>query len=445
MSGFSLKALLPRTLFGRSLLIMVTPVVLLQVIVAYVFFDRHWSKMTERMTYAVAGEIAVVAERIEINPDPGMIVQMTQTLWRNLDLQILYRVDAALPDDIPPRRSVSVVIRTFNDALERQLSRPFTLSLDFAKRSVKVSVQLPGGVLDVDVAYRRLFLSTSYIFLLWMIFSSIILLVIAILFMRNQIRPIRRLAIAAERIGKGRDLPASFKPEGAREVRQASQAFIEMYERIRRQLAQRTAMLAGVSHDLRTPLTRLKLQVSMLGNTPDAEAMKADIQDMERMLNAYLDFVRGEGGEVAVHCSMGDMIARIVQAARRAGAEIHFDPPAADEDMMLSVRPTAMTRCLNNVIGNALKYAPAVWIVLEQHDNGDVRITVDDNGSGIPADQRDDVFRPFVRVEKSRNAATGGVGLGLTIAQDIIHGHGGRIELDDSPRGGLRVIITLPG
>lgn len=441
--SFSVKSLLPRTLFGRSLLIMVTPVVLLQVIVAYVFFDRHWSKMTERMTYAVAGEIAVVAERIEINPDPGMIVQMSQALWRNLDLQVIYRVDAVLPGDGAEKRSVSVVMRTFNDALEHQLKRPFALSMDFAKRAVKVSVQLPGGVLDVDVAYRRLFLSTSYIFLLWMIFSSIILLVIAILFMRNQIRPIRRLAIAAERIGKGRDLPASFRPEGAREVRQASQAFIEMYDRIRRQLAQRTAMLAGVSHDLRTPLTRLKLQVSMLGNTPDAEAMKADIQDMERMLNAYLDFVRGEGGEVAVHCSMNDMIVRIVQAGRRAGADIHFDPPGAE--ITLSVRPTAMTRCLNNIIGNALKYAPAVWVVLEQCEDGGVRITVDDNGAGIPADQREDVFRPFVRVEKSRNAATGGVGLGLTIAQDIIHGHGGQIVLEDSPHGGLRVTITLPG
>lgn len=278
-------------------------------------------------------------------------------------------------------------------------------------------------------------------FLLWMILSSIILLGIAVLFMRNQIRPIRRLAIAAERIGKGRDLPASFKPEGAREVRQASKAFIDMHDRIKRQIAQRTAMLAGVSHDLRTPLTRLKLQAAMMGNTPDTEAMRNDIGDMERMLNAYLDFVRGEGGEGSSRVDLKYMLDRIVQLTRRSGTVIEFE---AEGDLSIPLRALAFERCLNNIIGNAKKYARSIWVRAERMNAETIVITVDDNGPGIPEDQMEDVFRPFVRVDKSRNAATGGIGLGLSIAQDIVHSHGGEISLAKSPHGGLRVVISLP-
>ena len=306
-------------------------------------------------------------------------------------------------------------------------------------------VALQDGVLSVSPPQRRLFSSTGYIFLLWVMFSSIILLAISVLFMRNQIRPIRRLAIAAERIGKGRDLPPSFKPEGAREVRQASRAFIDMHDRIKRQIMQRTAMLAGVSHDLRTPLTRLKLQVAMLGNTPDSEAMKQDIGDMERMLNAYLDFVRGEGGEASLRIDLKEMLNRVVQATRRTGCTVELE---ADEgDLLISLRAMAFERCLNNIVGNARKYARSIWIKAERRaqDMQDVIvITVDDNGPGIPEEQLQEVFKPFVRLEKSRNAATGGVGLGLSIAQDIVHSHGGEIVLSKSPHGGLRVTLSMP-
>lgn len=273
-----------------------------------------------------------------------------------------------------------------------------------------------------------------------MIGASLILLAIAILFMRNQIRPIRRLAIAAERFGKGQGVPTGFKPEGAKEVRQAAQAFLDMHERIRRQMEQRTTMLAGISHDLRTPLTRMKLQTAMMGDSPDVDALKTDIQDMERMIAAYLDFVRGEGEEQNEYCDLHEILQRVVMNAKRQEIEIEFDVKG---DLSLSVRPVAFERCLNNIISNAKKYANSrVWIAARRlHEI--IEITVDDDGKGVPEEKMNDVFRPFYRVEASRNL-TGGVGLGLPIAQDIVHSHGGKIWLEKSNRGGLRVVIHLP-
>ena len=254
------------------------------------------------------------------------------------------------------------------------------------------------------------------------------------------LRPIRRLAVAAERFGRGLDVPASFKPEGAYEVRQAARAFLDMHERIRRQIQQRTAMLAGVSHDLRTPLTRMKLQAAMLPSGADVEALKADIVDMERMIDAYLDFARGAGEEAVVRTNLRDMIERIVVAMRRLGASITLE---CEGDMLVSLRPVAFERCLNNLVGNARQYAGHIWILARRND-GLLRIEIDDDGPGIPPDQYDEVFKPFVRGEPSRNPATGGVGLGLPIVQDIVHRHGGRVWLEQSPRGGLRVVVEIP-
>lgn len=440
--NFSIKSFLPRTLFGRSLLIMVTPVLLMQVIAAYIFFDRHWSKMTERLAYAVAGEIAIVASRVEINPKPDYIRDISAAAAQNLGLLISYHPGQSLDGQPPDHKAPSIITRKLSAALQEQVRRPYTIHPDLDEKWIEIRIGLRDGVLNISSPQRRLFSSTGYIFLLWMIFSSIILLAISILFMRNQIRPIRRLSIAAERIGKGRDIPASFKPEGAREVRQASKAFIEMHERIKRQLAQRTAMLAGVSHDLRTPLTRLKLQVAMLDHTPDTAAMKSDINDMERMLNAYLDFVRGEGGEASTRTDLREILDRIVQTARRSGADIDLQ---IDGDLSVSIRALAFERCINNIVGNARKFASIIHVAARRDMTDDtILMTVDDNGPGIPADQFDEVFKPFVRVEKSRNASTGGVGLGLSIAQDIVHSHGGQIWLEQSAYGGLRVNIRLP-
>ena len=435
----SVKGLLPRSLFGRSLMILVIPVLLIQVITSYIFIDLHWSKMTSRLAFAVAGEIAVMADQIERGTDPDRITRMAGYAAQSLDLLISYRPDDRI-EDVAGRQSGPGVERTLAAALAEKVRRPVAIHVDIHEKWVQVEVQLEGGVLEVSLPQRRLFSSSGYIFLLWMIGTSVIMLAIAILFMRNQIRPIRRLAVVAERFGKGRDIPASFKPEGAYEIRQASRAFIAMHDRIRRQIQQRTAMLAGVSHDLRTPLTRMKLQAAMLPAGPDAEALKQDITDMEKMLNAYLDFVRGEGGEQSVRTDLKDILERVAAGTRRQGAEVTLN---VSGDLSMPLRPIAFERALTNILNNARKYAQAIVVTAERNDDV-VQIQVDDNGPGIPEDKYEDVFKPFYRVEGSRNQATGGVGLGLPITQDIVHSHGGEIELGRSEMGGLRVIIRVP-
>lgn len=441
-----IKRFLPRTLFMRSLIILITPVFLIQVIATYIFIDRHWTKITDRMAFAVAGEIAMIADQIDQAAGLADVEAINRYYQSRLDLEVHYRPNAVLQKTIQPfTYPATAWDSAVADALARKVEavvrRPYDIRVDTQENWVEVGVQLKNGVLIVVSPQRRLFSSTSYIFLMWMAGSSIILLVIAVLFMRNQIRPIRRLAIAAERFGKGRDVPF-FKAEGAREVRQAATAFIEMRERINRQIQQRTAMLAGVSHDLRTPLTRMKLQMEMLGDSEDIREMKSDIVDMERMIAAYLDFARGEGEEEPVRVDCSDILSRVVAAAcRQEGVEVHLE---TEGDMSVMLRPLAFERCITNLVGNAVKYAGAAWVRAQAFDEY-IEITVEDNGPGVPEAMREDVFKPFFRAESSRNQKTGGVGLGLPIAQDIIHAHGGQIRLDDSAaHGGLKVVIDLP-
>jgi two-component system osmolarity sensor histidine kinase EnvZ len=274
-----------------------------------------------------------------------------------------------------------------------------------------------------------------------MVVTSVILIIISVIFLRNQIRPIRKLAIAAERFGRGQDMPA-FKPEGAREVRKAATAFLDMHDRIKRQIAQRTAMLAGISHDLRTPLTRLKLGLSILPQSADVKALEEDIQDMEKMINGYLDFVRGDGDEMTVNISLHQLLAEIYQRAQRLNAAFSIVDPVPDIEM--HIRPQAISRALMNLITNGVKYAHNMQLSVDQPDPHHVRMVLDDDGPGISPEMRDDVFRPFFRGEPSRNQATGGIGLGLAITRDIIAVHGGTITLGESPYGGLRVEVLLP-
>lgn len=440
---FSLKMLLPRTLFARSLLILIVPVLLIQMVTTYVFFDRHWNKMTMRLAFAVAGEIAVMVEAIEDGSDSARIARMSGYAADKLDLRMVFEPGEKLSEEERKTHGLvweSMVIRTLAQELAGQMpGRVFTLDVDFNEKWIWVAVQLENGVLKVTLPQRRMFSSSGYIVLLWMMGASIILLSVAVLFMRNQIRPIRKLAVAAERFGKGRDVP-SFRPQGATEVRQAAQAFIDMRDRIRRQVEQRTAMLAGVSHDLRTPLTRLKLQLAMLGDSPDVEAMKSDIQDMERMIGGYLDFVRGEGDEATSFINVNQLIEKVAVAGRRAGINVQ-SAMAGEISMML--RPMAFERCVLNIVNNAGKFAKNIWVSAGVVED-ELEIAVDDDGPGIPEDQYDEVFKPFYRVDTSRNLETGGVGLGLPIAMDIVHAHGGRIWLDRAPQGGLRVMIRIP-
>lgn len=438
------KLFLPKTLFGRSLLILITPVFLIQIISTYVFFDRHWDKMAGRLSYAVAGEIAMIGEWIEAAQTQEMVQTATALAGNRLDLIVSYKQGERIEEQTGPQKDrwAGYIAQTFFQELALQTQKPFTVDVDFQEKWVEVRLQLEKGVLHVSLPQRRLFTSTTYIFLLWVYGSSALLLLISVLFMRNQIRPIRKLSIAAERFGKGRDVE-NFKIEGAREVRQAGQAFVDMRTRIQRQIQQRTTMLAGVSHDLRTPLTRMRLQLALMGDSPDIEALKSDILEMEKMIEGYLNFVRGDGNEQPSITDMIPLIEGVIESARRQGCDIRLEKGGLD-NLAMTVRPLSLRRCLLNIIGNAAKYGKNVWVTLERPERKTLLITVEDNGPGIPENQYEDVFKPFYRVDASRNVDTGGVGLGLPIAMDIVHAHGGTIWLDKSPQGGLSVKILLP-
>ena len=274
---------------------------------------------------------------------------------------------------------------------------------------------------------------------MWMVGSSLVLLTVAILFLRNQVKALRRLAAAADNFGKGRYVPF-FKIEGAVEIRQAAVAFLTMRDRIQRQIRQRTQMLAGVSHDLRTPLTRMKLALEILGDDPAVAELKSDVAEMEHMVHGYLDFARGEGTEAAVETDLAMLLDDIAAAMRREGTELSLDAPL---EYLMAVRPNALKRCLANLIGNARRHGGRVWLTAAPGEDG-IDILVDDDGPGIAPIDRDRVFRAFVRLDPSRNPLTGGVGLGLTIARDVARGHGGDVRLETSPQGGLRARLHLP-
>lgn len=436
-----IRRFLPRSLFGRSMLILVTPVLLIQIVTTLFFIDRHWSKVTGRLSYAVAGEIAVIAQAIEDGVEENRLQQILDYTKQHLNLDITYQKGqsvAAIDRKKPSAPLEGLFVKTLHEELEKQIQRPFLLRVDFKGKQVEVDVQLSDGVLVVQLPERRLFSSSGYVFLLWVFGSSILLLTIAIIFMRNQIRPIRKLAAAAKRLGRGRDVP-SFKPEGAREVRDASQAFIDMHRRIKRQVSQRTVMLAGVSHDLRTPLTRLKLQLAMLGDGKDIQEMKNDITEMEKMINGYLDFVRGEGGEPSVMTDLNTLFARAFKSLDHKNVKIHGD---LETDLNATLRPKAFERALLNILQNAAKYADEIWVRAHIEDDRKLAIFVDDDGPGIPDEQLDQVFKPFYQLDEARGSE--GVGLGLSIAMDVVHAHGGKIWLEKSEKGGLAVRIRMP-
>ncbi|MBF0334208.1 MAG: HAMP domain-containing protein [Alphaproteobacteria bacterium] len=438
MAGrWSIKRVLPRSLMGRSLLIIVTPLILLQVLSTYIFYTNHWETLSRRLAEGLAGDVAVVVELLRVAPGPVERARVLYVAERALTLGVALDFGAVLPN--APERPGDQATATLAIALEQRLTQPFDINLVGSEREIVVRVQLPDGVLSVTASRKRLFSSTTYIFVLWMLGMSLVLIGVATVFMRNQVRSVRRLAAAADSFGKGHDVP-DFKPEGAAEVRRAAIAFNMMRDRIRRQIAQRTEMLAGVSHDLRTPLTRMKLQLAMMGETDGVADLQEDVAEMERMVEGYLSFARGEGGEAAIPTDLVALLEERVANFRRQGAAIDLH---CEEGLSLPLRPQAMGRCLDNLIGNAARYAGHVALRAGRRVDG-VEITVDDDGPGIPLDRREDVFKAFVRLETSRNRQTGGVGLGLTIARDIVRGHGGDVTLEDSPWGGLRVRLRLP-
>lgn len=441
--GLSIKKYLPRTLFGRSLVILVVPVVLIQAVTTFMFLDRHWSKVTARLAYAVAGEVVMLADMVETSPEDPQVKKAR----RYLDLEAVFK-----PDEHISQTSVkqarygweSMVAKRLVDELESVSVRPFIVDLNLKRKHVQVLMQLENGVLDITFPGRRLFSSSTYIFLLWMFGTSLLLLVVAVLFMRGQVRPIRRLAVFANRFGTGQEIPA-FKPSGAYEVRQAAEAFISMQRRIKRQIEQRTLMLAGISHDLRTPLTRLKLNLEMLGDSTDLKAMQGDIKDMEHMIQAYLDFVRGDHGEDVQAVNVNMFVEQVVQDVHRVhGKNIRLNVETKPLDLgFLNIRSGSLRRCIMNLIDNAARYGKTVWFSAQKTDEY-MHFIVEDDGPGLDENEYEAVLRPFYRVDNSRDLTGGHSGLGLSISQDVAHAHGGTLIFDKSIHGGLKVTVRLP-
>jgi two-component system osmolarity sensor histidine kinase EnvZ len=442
--GFSVKRFLPRGLFGRSLIIIVAPIVLLQAIVAYVFFERDLDTTTRRLARDVAADTAMLVA-LEDNYSGADRERLRALAARQLN----YRIRFLPGQDITPFRGklTSTIDVALDDILEQRIGKDRDFRTARIGDDFEIRVDVHDGVLTVLVPRDRVTVSKPDIFILWMVGSSLLLMGIAILFLRNQVRPIERLARAADSFGKGRPVP-DFKPYGAIEVRRAAQAFITMRDRLERHVSQRTEMLAGVSHDLKTPLTRLKLALAMmpLGDGPDAlndaNAMRADITEMEHMLDEYLAFARGEGGEESELTDLGELVRDAVSAAGRAQQRTEITVTAPDH-APVSVKRAGLRRLLANLIDNALKHGTQVAVTLSQDDRL-VEIAVEDNGPGIPEARREEAFRPFHRLDEGRNLQSGGSGLGLAIARDIARAHGGDILLDKSAMGGLKATIRLP-
>jgi len=436
------RKVLPRTLLGRSLLIILVPLVITLAVALQIFYGIHLNIVSRRFASAVAGEVGQTVDMLDHFPAMEDRLWTLRQAWEQFDFTARIETGAKLPDSVARPSYFPDIFGSVDEdlsgAMRERVGLPFTLDWSSNPQSVLIRVQLAYGVLDIEAPRKRLTTNTVTIFVLWLTGTALLLFGIAALFMRNQVRAIRRLARAAEAFGMGRD-PGPIRPEGAVEVRQAASAFNRMQERIRRFLQQRTEMLAGVSHDLRTPLTRLRLALAMVPAEVAAEhdvpGMNADVDEMDRMIGTYLAFARGEGVEQARETDLVALLSEIVAAAGRSGGRLHLGPT---DPLMLPLRADAMRRAITNLTDNASRLAGEVVLAAQRRGANAVDITIDDDGPGISPDRRESVFRAFA------SGAHGGTGLGLTIARDIIRAHGGEIVLEDSPLGGLRARVALP-
>lgn len=434
-----LRRRLPMGLYARSLLIVIIPMVLLQSVVAFVFMERHWQLVTQRLSAAVTSDIAAIVDLIDTFPDDRNIAEIIRIARDQLDLSISVEPAGELP---PPRPSpfFEILDQILAEEISDQVRRPFWIDTVGNSKLVEIRIKLDDGrILRVYARRNQAYASNTHIFLVWMVAASLVLLTIAILFLRGQIRPILALAKAAESFGKGQKID-DFAPRGADEIRRAGLAFILMRERIERQIEQRTAMLTGVSHDLRTILTRFKLQLALAGNNADLESLNQDVEDMQNMLEGYLAFARSEAEEDVGQLKLSDLMTRLAAEAELLGKTLTTLVEGEDD---IRVRPNAFTRLVANLASNAYRYANTVNIDA-RHSAKWITITVDDDGPGIPERSREDVFKPFFRLDEARNLDSSGTGLGLAIARDIARSHGGNVTLGDSPLGGLRATVRVP-
>jgi two-component system osmolarity sensor histidine kinase EnvZ len=435
-----LASYLPKRLYARSLIIVIAPMLLLQSVIAFVFMERHWQTVTFRLSAAVTRDIAAIIDLIETYPnDEDGYSEIVRIAQERMELNI----DILPPDPLPtpsPKPFFSILDQALSSEIVKQINRPFWIDTVGNSNIVEIRVQLDGKVLRVFARRGQAYASNTHIFLLWMVGTSLVLLAIAIAFLRNQIRPILKLAEAAESFGKGRPTPEDFEPRGAQEVRLAGHAFIQMRERIERQIEQRTAMLTGISHDLRTVLTRFRLQLALVGSKFDVVPLNQDIDDMQSMLEGYLSFARGEAAEDTGSFDLAAFLEKVAEEAKLRKRKLKTELTGPGE---VHVRPNAFRRLLDNLISNAFRHGKNVEVAAH-HGNGMLTVTIDDDGPGIEPEKREEVFRPFVRLDEARNQDAGGTGLGLAIARDIARSHGGDISLEDSPLGGLRAVVRVP-
>jgi len=438
-TAHALGRVLPKGLYARALLIIIVPIVVLQSVLAFVFMERHWQQVTRQLSIATTNEIATLISVYEQYPQDDGHETLTDIAREKLGLIARILPDENLPD-ARPKPFFDLLDRTLSREIRRRIRRPFWIDTVGRSRYVEIRIKLDDAVLQVLARRNQTYASNTHIFLLWMVGTSLVLLIVAVLFLRNQIRPVLTLAEAAQRFGRGQPAPEEFKVRGAREVRLAAQSFIEMRNRIERHVEQRTTMLAGVSHDLRTVLTRFRLQLAMLGDRPEAESLSADIDEMQQMLEDYLAFAKGDAGEEPAQFDLVGVLREVAETGGGGKKEIALIAPEA---LALVARRNALKRAIMNLAANATRFAQTVQITARRNPRT-ITVDVEDDGPGIPLERREEVFRPFFSLDDARNQDVKSTGLGLSIARDIVRGHGGDIALAHSSLGGLKATIRLP-
>jgi len=429
-----IKKILPKRLFYRSLLIVAAPIIMLQIIITIVFFDSLWIKANKGMTRSLVGEVKTLLEIYK--SDKAQKEEILDIYNKNFDFVVRVKENEVFPSEVP-ERWYSPMDRSLRRELKSAFPRSYWFDTTTYKETVYLKIKYKNGFLQIFFPKDKIAPSSARIFALWITFPGILLIFIAIVFLKNQTRPIVSLAKAAEKFGKG-EFIKEFKPSGAQEIRQAAYEFDKMRKRISVHLNQRSEMLSGISHDLRTPLTRLKLQLALLKQQDLAKKMSDDIEEMERMLNEYLEFSRNQKNEDTEIIEINSLIEDVVKKYNTEKIKVNFE-----NKIEIPLRQNTFKRCLNNLIDNGLSYGKKIEISTKKIDK-DLIILIDDDGPGIPKEEYEKVIKPFYRIDKSRGQNKSGVGLGLSIANDIVRSHGGNIFLEKSSLNGLRVRISLP-
>ena len=433
-----LRDITPKSLFGRMLAIILVPIILVQIISVIIFYERHWDWVSRHMSKNLAKDVGLLIDELGNEPSKDQRALSAIRARQYFDI-IFYWLDGGI---LQPNQIIEPEFKNFRNSLQARIKEPFYLSTLENSRQFYVDIQLGNGIVRMHIDNKRLFVPTALTFIMWSIGASVILFSIAIIFLRRQVRPILRLANAARQIGFGRDVD-SFSVEGATEVRIAGRAFQAMRHRINKQISERTALLAGVSHDLKTPLTRMRLQLAVMEiqNNTKIE-FENELKVLEEMIDGYLEFARDDREEQMVDASIFKLLQQASKTSDPSGDKINILPPN-NNIPIFPVQVQSIRRALTNLLTNAIRYAGKATAQIQIFDDHS-EIIIDDNGPGIPRDKRAEVILPFTRLENSRNSKTGGTGLGLSIANNSALNHGGELILEDSPLGGLRVRLLLP-